>query len=447
MIPLAPAVAPALALALASGATVPQHPLHAASPPSGGPSAPVAHAGTPRGAPGSPAAALAAARPGDTIRVAAGRHAGPLLIDRPVVLLAEPGAILDGGGTGTVVTIAADSVVLRGFTIVGSGRSLDGDEAAVRVIRCRGCVVADNAIARSLHGIYLHQTVDAVVARNRIDGDASLSEGRRGNGVHLFHSTGSRIERNRIRATRDGIYFSFASGNTVVGNDVEGVRYGLHYMYSDANRFHGNRFRRNAAGAAIMFSRDIVLRENTFADHIGHRAFGILLQSAEAVTVERNRFEGNRIGIFLDMTAGATFRENLVAGNGVGVELLSSAESNTFTGNAFLANRIAVRVPVGAGENRWSAEGRGNYWGDPAVFDLDGDGIGDRPYRASDPFAALAASRPALEVFVGTPAARALSWAERAFPVFRLPAAEDPHPLAHPPAGVPAPAPRRRRRP
>ncbi len=396
----------------------------------------VRHVGA-HGAHASIADAIAAAAPGDTIRVAAGRYAGPITVDRAVTLLAEPGAVLDGGGTGTVVTVAADSVVLRGFAIVGGGRSLDGDQAAIKLVRCHGCVIADNRIARSLHGIYLLETAGVTVAGNRVEGDPSLPEARRGNGIHLFHATATRIERNTVTATRDGIYFSFASGNDVVANDVSGVRYGLHYMYSDHNRFDGNRFRRNAAGAAIMFSRDILFRDNVFAEHVGHRAFGILLQTADAVVAERNRIEGNLVGVFLDMTTGSTFRENLIAGNGVGVDLLSSAESNTFVANAIVANRVAVRQPVGAGENRWAAEGRGNYWGDRSVFDLDGDGRGDRPYRASDPFATLAASRPALAVFAGTPAARALSWAERAFPVFGVPSVEDRSPLVRPPAGVP----------
>ena len=46
------------------------------------------------------------------------------------------------------------------------------------------------------------------------------------------------------------------------------------------------------------------------------------------------------------------------------------------------------------------------------IVDLDGDGIGDRPYRVGDTFTALAAERPALELFAGTLAARALAWAE-----------------------------------
>lgn len=385
----------------------------------------------------TPAAALAVARPGDTIRVSAGVYRGALVVDRPVVLEGESGAVLDGGGEGTVVTLAADSVELRGFVIRNGGRSLDRDEAAVKLERCTGCAVVGNRIEDSAHGIYLLESRGATIAKNTITGDLALREARRGNGIHLFHSSGNRLEGNVIRSSRDGIYFSFSSGNEVVANDVAHVRYGLHYMYSDDNRFLGNRFRRNAAGAAIMFSKRIVFRDNVFSEHVGYRAYGILLQTSSQIVAERNRIEGNLVGLFLDNSTRNLFRGNAIIGNGTGVDLLTSAESNTFTENVIVHNRTPVRSVIGGGENAWALDGRGNYWGDRDVFDLDGDGIGDRPYEASDPFATLAALRPVLEIFSGTPAARALSWAERAFPVFGLPTVMDPAPLVRPPALAP----------
>jgi nitrous oxidase accessory protein len=390
----------------------------------------------PGGAYASPAAALEAARAGDTVRVAAGVYRGGLVVDRSVVLLGERGAVLDGEGRGTVVTVAADSVVLRGFVIRESGRSLDRDEAAVKVVRSVGTRVLENRIEEALHGIYLLEARGTVVAGNEIVGDRKLAEARRGNGIHLFHSGENRLERNTVRGVRDGIYFSFSSVNQVLDNEVSETRYGLHYMYSDDNLFQGNHFRRNAAGAAIMFSKRLVFRENHFMEHIGYRAYGVLLQTSERVVAERNRIEGNLVGIFFDNSVGNLFRENLVVGNGTGIDMLTSAEGNRFTANVIMGNRTAVRTARGGGVNEWSVDGRGNYWGDRGIFDLDGDGIGDRPYRVGDPFATLAALRPVLEIFAGTPAALALSWAEEAFPVFGVPRIEDPAPLLRIPEGV-----------
>ena len=380
--------------------------------------------------------AIAAARPGDTIRAPAGVHHGPLHIDRPIVLIGDDGAVLDGGGRGTVVHVTANHVEIRGLTIRGSGRSLDHDDAAIKLDGCDGCRVLDNRIEAALHGVYLLRATRTTIADNVIQGDAGRGEARRGNGIHLYHSAGNRIERNRIRAVRDGIYFSFADWNDVVANRVTGVRYGLHYMYSNDNRFTGNEFRRNAAGAAIMFSNRISFRDNTFADHTGYRAYGILLQTATRVTAEGNRIVGNRVGLHLDNALDNRIVGNAIAHNGIGIDLLSSAEGNVFAGNAIAGNRVAVRPARGGGENAWAEAGRGNWWGDPSVYDLDGDGVGDRPYRAGDPFASLAQARPALEAFTGTLAARALAWAERAFPVFGLPTVVDPAPLARAPDGL-----------
>jgi nitrous oxidase accessory protein len=375
--------------------------------------------------------ALATARAGDTVRLSPGVHAGPLVIRVPRVALVGPRtAVIDGGRRGTTITVAADSVRLDGFTVRASGRSMDRDDAAVKLERCIGCVVRGIAVRDPLHGIYLLESHDITLDNNDILGAPDLIESARGNGIHLFNSSGNRLVRNRVRSTRDGMYFSFASANLVAGNEVSGARYGLHYMYSDDNRFEDNVFFENAAGAAVMFSKRIELRRNVFARHVGYRAYGLLLHTGEDILAEGNRFDGNLTALHLDGSLRNTFRDNRLSGNGIGIDLMASSEQNSFTGNVFRHNRTPVRKVLGAGENAWSMDGRGNDWGDPAVFDLDRDGIGDRPYQAGDPFLALAASRPALEIYAGTPAARALSWAEEAFPVFGIPRVVDSLPIA-----------------
>lgn len=375
--------------------------------------------------------ALAAASPGDTIRLKAGEHPGPLTVRVSRLTIVGPrAAVVSGARRNSVLTVAADSVTLDGFTVRASGRSLDRDDAAVKIERCTGCAVRRLVVRDPLHGIYLLESAGVSLEDNDILGAADLSESARGNGIHLFNSTGNRLLRNRVRGTRDGIYFSFAGGNLVADNHVSHARYGLHYMYSDDNRFEGNVFSENAAGAALMFSKRIVLRGNVFARHVGYRAYGLLLHTGEDILAEDNRFEANLTALHLDGSLGNIFRGNLIMGNGIGIDLLASAERNTFAENVFRDNRTPVRKVLGSGENAWTLEGRGNDWGDPAVFDLDRDGIGDRPYQAGDPFLALAASRPALELYGGTLAAHALSWAEEAFPVFGVPRVVDSAPLA-----------------
>ena len=54
----------------------------------------------------------AAAR-GETIRIEAGLHAGPIVINKPLTLVGERGAEIHGNSKGNVVTIAADDVTIQ----------------------------------------------------------------------------------------------------------------------------------------------------------------------------------------------------------------------------------------------------------------------------------------------------------------------------------------------
>ena len=64
--------------------------------------------------------------PGDTVVLVPGLYHGPIVIERPVTLEGEPpGAVVDGGGQGNVITVAAPDVVIRGLTIRNSGISLE----------------------------------------------------------------------------------------------------------------------------------------------------------------------------------------------------------------------------------------------------------------------------------------------------------------------------------
>src|SRR5690606_1639745 len=104
-----------------------------------------------------------------------GVHEGSLVINKPLVLLGAPGAIIQGPGRGKVVHIAADGVTLRGLTIRGSGLALFDDDAAIFVTG-NGATVEANTIRESLHGIYLKKANDCRVLSNRILGRTDLAE-------------------------------------------------------------------------------------------------------------------------------------------------------------------------------------------------------------------------------------------------------------------------------
>jgi nitrous oxidase accessory protein len=377
---------------------------------------------------------LAAAGP-DTLRLAPGLHPGPLVITRRTVVLGAPGAVLRGPGRGTVLEIAAPGTVVRGLAIEGSGRDPDHYDAGLH-IRADSVTVEDVTIRDVLFGVYLERSRGSVLRRLDIAGPPGVPESERGDGIELYASRDLVIADSRIAAVRDGIFFNYSDGVRVVGNRVSHVRFGLHYMYSHENRFERNVFTDNAAGAVIMFSRGLVVTDNVFAWNSQSRSYGLVLQNATEPVVRGNAFVGNAIGVFFDDVIRGTFTGNVVAGNWLALRLYANSEATRITGNAFVGNTFDVAGGGSTGEQyALCADGRGNYWDAARAdgYDLDGDGVLDVPHAATSPLAELALTRAGLRLFLASPAARALEWAERTFPVFAVAEAVDSCPLARPP--------------
>src|SRR5690625_6427657 len=77
--------------------------------------------------------AIAGAEPGDVLLLEDGRHEGAVTIDRTLTITGSREAVVDGLGKGTVITIEAEGVVLRGFTVTGSGHVNADLDAGVKI--------------------------------------------------------------------------------------------------------------------------------------------------------------------------------------------------------------------------------------------------------------------------------------------------------------------------
>ena len=374
----------------------------------------------------------------DTLRFAPGIHRGPLVITRPTLVIGAPGAVLEGAGRGTVLVIRASGTVVRGLTIRNGGRDPDHYDAGVH-IAADSVILEDLVIRDVLFGVYLERSRGATLRRIDIEGPSGLAEGARGDGIELYASRDLVVADSRIATMRDGIFFNYSDSVRVTGNRVSGVRFGLHYMYSHENRFEHNRFTDNVAGAVIMFSRGLTVADNVFAWNSASRSYGLVLQNATAPVIRDNVFIGNAVGVFFDNVIRGAFTDNVIAANWLGLRLYANSEDTRVTGNAIVGNTFDVAG--GGGESnqyRFCVDGRGNFW-DAAVadgYDLDGNGVLDTPHSASSPLAELAVSREGLRLFLASPAARSLQWAERTFPVFDVGGAVDSCALSRPPGSA-----------
>ena len=360
------------------------------------------------------AQAIAGAAPGDTLVLEPGLHAGPVVVDRSITVRGEEGAIVDGGGRGRVITVAAPGVVVRGLTVTGSGLTLASEDSGVYVTAAGdGARIVDNRFERNLIGVYLKGPEDAVVAGNRIRGRDDLRMNERGNGVQLWNTPGSIVENNTIRFGRDGIFVTTSRNNVFRGNSMSDLRFAVHYMYTNDSVVSANRSTGNHVGFALMFSRGLEVHDNISR---GDRDRGLLLNYANQSVFTGNRiYPGPEKCVFIYNTNMNRLEGNHFEGCEIGIHFTAGSEGNTIVGNAFVANRTQVKY-VGTRYIEWSENGRGNYWSDNVDFDLDGDGIAERPYRPNDVVDQIIWRHPLAKLLLASPAVQVLRFAQSEFP-------------------------------
>jgi nitrous oxidase accessory protein len=323
-------------------------------------------------------AAVAAAHPHDTVVVEAGVYAGETVtVDRPLTLLGRPGAVLDGDGKRGLLVIEADSVTVMGLTLRNTGSTFVDDRAALRVEGARFCRIEGNTMEGTFFGIYLANTGDCVVAGNTLTTRADR-ETTAGNGIHLWYSTRVTLRDNHIRGHRDGIYFEFVEDSRVEGNVSEGnLRYGLHFMFSDGCDYVGNTFRRNGAGVAVMYTKNVLMEDNDFDENRGGASFGLLLKDITDSRILGNRFRRNSVGVHAEGANRLEVRGNDFVANGWALQVLANSDDSEFSANNFVANSFDVST----NSRRSYSTFEGNYWDRYKGYDRDHDGVGDVPFR------------------------------------------------------------------
>ena len=352
--------------------------------------------------------------------------------------------VIDGGGEGTTVEVLAEEVTFSGCEVRNWGDDLNELDAGIFVAReARGAVIENNRLSGPAFGIWLDATKDVTVRDNYLRGDPGIRSQDRGNGIHMFNTSGALIEGNDISQTRDGIYIETANNNELRGNLMTDLRYGIHYMYSMNNVLEGNVTRATRTGYALMQSKYLTVINNRSEND---ENYGILMNF-----ITNSEFRGNVVtGVSQGQTAGVvisgaegkavfiynslynTFENNVFRDSNIGIHLTAGSEENEVFDNAFVNNQRQVKY-VATRTQEWSKEGRGNYWSDYLGWDRNQDGIGDVAYEPNDNVDRLLWTYPEAKVLMFSPAVDTLRWVQDAFPVVKAAGVSDSHPLMRQP--------------
>jgi len=220
-------------------------------------------------------------------------------------------------------------VVNKSVALIGDDVDLTADGA--------GTVIYINASYVSIHGFTIRNS-----GTNPYD-----------SGIYVDHSIGSNISGNKILNTNDGISLYYSSSILISSNVISfNYKSGVVFYSSSNNVIACNILSFNYLGVYLYSSDENIISDNIVSSNY----YGIQLYSSG-----KNLISGNNVSASLNVGMYITF---------------GSANNTVYHNN--ISNMKNLQSDV---MNVWDYGGEGNYWNDYKGHDLNGDGIGDTPYK------------------------------------------------------------------
>ena len=167
---------------------------------------------------------------GDRIYVYQGLYSEHVLIAKNLTLLGESRdeTIIDGGGTGNVIKIQANSVTVSGFGLQNGG-------IGAYLVSASDVTITDTIITNNWEGLGLLACTNCVISENTISHNGF-------EGINPVQTTFTTISGNQIIDHLQGIYLVESTDNTLVGNVLSGNMRGIEVQESSDNNhlFHNN---------------------------------------------------------------------------------------------------------------------------------------------------------------------------------------------------------------
>ena len=319
--------------------------------------------------------------PGGTLTPPPGRYAGPVVITRPINIDGKGKVVIDGGGKGTVLTVRASSVSLRGLHLTNSGESHDSLDSGLLIEKGERNHVEGNVIDEVIFGITLQQSNDNIIRGNRIR-SRHYEVADRGDGIRIWYSNGNRIENNDIATIRD-ITVSNALYNRFVGNTVRDSRRALNLLFAPRTLIENNLLTHNSTGITVLNSEGILIRGNRIMHAMDASGAGVALKESSAALLHRNEIIHCAVGVIADSPLHPINRivliDNRISHNITGVSFYGEKGGHLVMRNRFEHN--LWQALVGGNGDALSNVWWGNYWDDYQGFDRNHDGVGDTPYE------------------------------------------------------------------
>ena len=222
---------------------------------------------------------------GSILKLPAGVYGGNITIDKPLSIIGkESGAIIDGGGNGTVITIKSSFVTLKNLKIINSGSRHENIDSAIILSDAKQCEISNCIIEDCLFGVDLRMVRNSILYNNKIS-SKNVELGLRGDGIRLWYSHDNIIKKNHLSKSRDMVVW-YSHGNEITENFGEYCRYSLHFMNAGKNIVKNNYYQYNSVGIFFMYSKDTIATGNTIKSSLGTTGMGIGLKDVSNFTIK-----------------------------------------------------------------------------------------------------------------------------------------------------------------
>ncbi len=321
---------------------------------------------------------------GSILKLPAGVYKGSIVINKPITIVGkEDGVVIDGEGSGTVITAKGSYITLKNLNIVGSGDRHEGLDAAIKLMEGSQCEISHCVIQDCLFGIDLQMVNNSIVSHNRVT-SKDLDLGLRGDGLRLWYSNDNIVKKNVLYKSRDMVVW-YSHGNQIIDNSGEYCRYSLHFMYAGKNLVKNNHYQYNSVGIFFMYSKDTIAEGNVVKSSQGATGMGIGLKDVSNFKLINNTVLYNAQGLYIDRSPFEPGTHNWIEGNQViynaeALHFHSLSENNIIKNNTIMGN-IEDIVNDSRGSKTNENEIAGNYWDKYEGFDRNGDNIGDTPHK------------------------------------------------------------------
>ncbi len=361
--------------------------------------------------------AISLAEDGDQLIIHSGFYTeSGIFINKQLHIKGIDFPVIDGNNSKDeeVFIIQADSVIIEGLQVQNVGPSYIKDLAAIRVQRKKHFEIINNKIIGAMFAIYLEYADSGIVKNNEIIGN-EINVFSAGNGIHAWYCNNLQILNNSIDSQRDGIYFEFVKNSLIADNKcTNNLRYGLHFMFSNFDEYNRNTFKNNGAGVAVMFSKNIVMRNNSFIDNWGGSSYGLLLKEIYDAEIENNEFIRNSIGIRVEGSTRVNYKYNEFLSNGWAIKIAGGCYDNNISSNNFISNSFDLSLESAVNNNVLN----GNYWSRYSGYDLNKDGIGDVPHRPVELFNYIVTKTPEATILLRSLFLDIINLSEKVTPIF-----------------------------